>query len=151
MQTFQKPVVASISPDASTVGCRITVTGSNLQFTSATVGGVNAQVEYVSPTSVIVIVPNDAPSGPVVIFNDTGVADVKPLFTVTIEQPTGNTSGKPTEVLHHERVQHQNEQVAREAQPWPNQGLPPTNAPTDAPTDATQPEWNKSKPWKKKK
>jgi hypothetical protein len=93
MQTNAKPIVSAITPDASTVGCRIAVTGANLQFTTATVGGVECAVEYRSPISIIIVVAADARSGPVVVRNDTGVADNAPKFTVTFEpvelpQPT---------------------------------------------------------------
>lgn len=97
MQTYELPIVSAITPDASTVGCRIAVTGANLQYTTATVGGVKCEVEYKSPTSVIVIVAADAKSGPVVLSNDTGNALNAPKFTVTVEwKPKAETELEKT-------------------------------------------------------
>jgi hypothetical protein len=86
MKTFAVPIVTAITPDASTVGCRIKVTGSNLDFVDgATVGGAKCAVEDVTPTTLTVIVAKDAVSGPVVVSNDTGAALHTPKFTVTVE------------------------------------------------------------------
>jgi hypothetical protein len=85
METYERPVVAAITPEASTVGCRIKVTGSNLDLVSgATVGGVKCAVEDRTETSLTVIVAKDARSGPVVVSNDTGAAEHTPHFTVTV-------------------------------------------------------------------
>jgi len=109
------PIVGAITPDASTVGCRIKVTGANLNsVTKATVGGVDCKFEHVTDSIVIVIVSDDAKSGPVVVSNDDGPAGTAPLFTITVEK-----TEKKAEVLHHEREAHKEEQVAREEQKWP--------------------------------
>lgn len=115
---MDKPIVTTMTPDASTVGCRIKVTGSNLaDVTEATVGGVKCKVDNVTPTSVVVVVADDARSGPVVVLNEAGAAGTQPLFTVTAEK------------THHAHVAHREEQIAREAQPWPEN-------------------WKKKKQWK---
>ncbi len=67
------------------MGCHIKVTGTNLDYVEyATVGGVKCKVQDVESTTLTVIVADDAKSGPVVLYNDTGPAANRPLFTVTV-------------------------------------------------------------------
>lgn len=98
MKTSAVPVVTVITPEASTVGTRILVTGANLDFVeSATVGGVKCKVEDVTATTLTVIVGDDAKSGPVVLINDTGPSANRPLFTVTVPDkipPKKDRTGK---------------------------------------------------------
>ena len=97
---MEKPIVTAMTPDASTVGCRIKVTGGNFsEVTHATVGGVHCKVEDITPTSLIVVVASDARSGPVVVSNQGGAAGTQPLFTVTVEA----NPVKGPQVEHHER------------------------------------------------
>lgn len=114
---MDKPIVTTMTPDASTVGCRIKVTGSNLSdVTWATVGGVTCEVKDVTPTTLIVVVADDAKSGPVIVGNEAGIAGTAPLFTVTADAKVE----KKAEVMHHEHEAHREEQVARDKQQWPN-------------------------------
>jgi IPT/TIG domain len=114
MQTYELPIVSAITPDASTVGCKISVTGANLQYTSATVGGVKADVEYKSPTWVIVTVPADAISGPVQLTNDTGNALNAPKFLVTVERHDPPVEGHREHEEHHQE-HHEGDQWNK---PW---------------------------------
>jgi hypothetical protein len=85
MKTSAVPVVTATTPEASTVGCHILVTGANLDFVEyATVGGVKCKVEKVESTTLTVIVADDAKSGPIVLYNDTGPSVNRPTFTVTV-------------------------------------------------------------------
>jgi hypothetical protein len=84
-KTSAVPVVTVTTPEASTVGCHIKVTGANFDFVEyATVGGVKCKVDKVESTTLTVIVADDAKSGRVVLYNDTGPSVNQPLFTVTV-------------------------------------------------------------------
>src|ERR1700677_695144 len=84
-KTSAVPVVTVTTPEASTVGGHIKVTGANLDFVEyATVGGGKCKVDKVEWTTLTVIVADDAKSGPVVLYNDTGPSVNQPLFTVTV-------------------------------------------------------------------
>jgi hypothetical protein len=160
------PIVSTITPDASTVGARIKVTGSNLDsVTKATVGGVDSTFEHVTDAILIVVVPAGARTGAVLVSNEDGPAGTAPLFTVTVtpkprvetnaekaarelfeaEQKTkadaeaasqraNQEAEKTAGVTHHDRVEHRDEQIARDQQQWPNQGQPWSPAGQQAPS-----------------
>jgi hypothetical protein len=95
---MSNPIVSTITPDASTVGCRIKVTGSNLDsVTKATVGGVDCAFEHVTDAILIVVVAAGAKSGTVLVSNDEGSAGTAPIFTVTMPaKPKVETKAEQT-------------------------------------------------------
>lgn len=175
------PIVSTITPDASTVGARIKVTGSNLDsVTKATVGGVDCTFEHVTDAILTVIVASGAKTGAVLVSNEDGPAGTAPLFTVTVTpKPKVETKAETAarEVFeaeqkvkadneqnaqranqaalaagdtHHQRVEHRDEQLAREQQQWPAQGQPWSPAGQQAPSGGRedQQQWpNQGQPW----
>ncbi len=81
-----KPVVAGVQPGEGTPGTRVTITGSNFgpggDSSTVTIGGVPATVVSWSDTTVVIVVPEGATSGSVVVTSAAGDSNKDHDFVV---------------------------------------------------------------------
>jgi hypothetical protein len=104
LTVVQPPRATSFAPAAAVVGTLITVTGTNM--TGATLvtftGGATAVPSAPTATSLKVVVPEDALTGPISVTNPTGTApsaaSFKVLPKITGFAPSSVTAGSATVV-----------------------------------------------------
>jgi hypothetical protein len=78
------PTVASFAPTSVKTGKKVTVTGANFGgATAVTVAGVHAAFTVVTPTTLTLIVPVKAKSGPIKVTTRAGSASSKTKLTVS--------------------------------------------------------------------
>ena len=79
------PQVSGFSPTSGYAGQNVTVTGTNLNFTTnVAFNGTNAAFSILSPTNLNVIVPNGAATGPITVKTLGGTTNSASSFTVII-------------------------------------------------------------------
>jgi hypothetical protein len=82
-----RPQVDSVTPPSGPAGTRVTVTGQNFGGaqggSTVTVGGVEAQVVSWSDTQIVIVVPEGAKSGAVVVTTGVGGSNTDKDFDVT--------------------------------------------------------------------
>ena len=84
-QPAPPPQVSGFSPTSGYVGQTVTVTGTNLSFTTnVAFNGLSATFSILSPTNLNVIVPNGAVSGPITVKTLGGTTNSASSFTVYV-------------------------------------------------------------------
>ncbi|MGY3088174.1 rubrerythrin [Hymenobacter sp. UYAg731] len=88
--------VTSFTPTSGLPGSTFTITGSNFSGTTAvTVGGVNATFTVASATTLTVMVPAGAATGPLAVTTPAGTATSSTPFTVLVPVANGITGFTP--------------------------------------------------------
>lgn len=96
------PQITVVDPIRGKPGTLVTILGDNFGFvTRVTVGGVDAQI--VNRTVLQIVVPAQARSGPIYVYNDLGFDDSDQIFQVapriTGFTPSGALTGSPDPVI----------------------------------------------------
>ena len=82
-QTFKvKPQITSFMPTSGAAGMLVTITGTSLEATNVTFGGVKASFSLIRDTEVTATVPTGAKTGHIVITATGGSASSNGVFTV---------------------------------------------------------------------
>ena len=93
------PSISSFSPTTGPVGITITVIGSNLgDVVIATIGGVNAEIVDRSPSRVVLEVPDDAVTGPIMLAGRGTTVTSRLRFVVAARNANTDPSPGPPAV-----------------------------------------------------